>query len=136
MRILFVDDEPAVLKFLSQIAEFEKFIDYTCVENSEMALTEVLRQPFDLITLDILMPGLTGLEIVSLLRNLNPHAVIAILSAHIPDSVSEEISGCVDVMLWKPVNVGVLRSLLQGAHKVKQGMQEVRKLENLQLEEI
>lgn len=128
MRILFVDDEPSILVFFQDIAKQDNFTDFTCVETGEDALTCALQGSFDLITLDISMPGLSGLDIVPLLRNLNPHGVIAVISAHIPDKISDEILGCVDVMLAKPVHAKVIKSLLSHAAKVYDGMSGVRSL--------
>lgn len=53
------------------------FHDVETVDSAQDAVTSVLRSNFDLITLDVQMPGISGLEIIAVLRNMNPHAVIA-----------------------------------------------------------
>jgi DNA-binding response OmpR family regulator len=59
-KILFVDDEPHLLTTVGDFLR-SKAYDVTCVSSGEKALDEVRRQAFDLIILDIGMPGIGGL---------------------------------------------------------------------------
>ncbi len=128
MKILIVDDEPAVVEFFSQVAKAEGHEDLDTASSGEEALAQVVRADYDLITLDINMPGASGLEILSLLRNLCPHAIIAIVSGHVPDEVSSEVAGCVDVMIDKPASLETFTSLLDGAARICATMEEIHLL--------
>lgn len=81
MRVLVVDDEPlsrtALVNLLKQRADVD---DYDEAENAEQALTRLAASPFDVLLLDIHMPGLSGLQLVERLSatTLPPPAVVFI----------------------------------------------------------
>ena len=128
MRILIVDDEPSVAGFFSRLAAVHGFTDIDTVSTAEEAVTQVLRERYDLITLDIRMPGASGLEIIAVLRNMNPHAVIAVISGHIPEQIPDEILSCLDTILAKPVPLEIFTQLLEGALQVSDTMTRIRDL--------
>ncbi len=128
MRVLFVDDDAGVIDFYTQVARAKGYEEADVARSGEEALTLVIRQPYDLITLDIQMPGASGLEILSLLRSLSPHAVIAIVSGYIPDDPTGQTAACADVLIDKPVTVDTLSRLFDGASKVGQAMEAIRQL--------
>ena len=128
MRILIVDDEPSVAEFFSRLAAVHGFTDIDTVSTAEEAVTQVLREGYDLITLDIRMPGASGLEIIAVLRNMNPHAVIAVISGHIPEQIPDEILSCLDTILAKPVPLEIFTQLLEGALQVSDTMTRIRDL--------
>lgn len=131
MKYLIVDDDPGIVTFMAQVASSEGYINIEKAYSGEDALTHAIQESFNLITLDIMMPGVSGLEIVPLLRNMNPHAIIAIVSAHIPEEITSDISGCIDVMLSKPINLDTLLTLFQHAHNLSKSLEEVKLMSNL-----
>jgi len=128
VKILLIDDEKAITEFFSTLARGRGYSAIDTVGSAEEALTRVLRQTYELITLDIQMPGVSGLEIIAMLRNMNPHAVIAIISGYIPEEISSEVAGCVDVMISKPVSVSTFNHLLDGASQICQTLDQIRTL--------
>lgn len=128
MKILIVDDESAITSFFSQLAEINGFSDIDTVGSGEEAMTQVLRKSYDVVTLDIQMPGASGLEIIAMLRNMCPHAIIAVISGFIPEEISDEVAGCIDVMIPKPVSVQTFTTLLQKAQQIQGAMDEIRSL--------
>ncbi|MFH1569222.1 MAG: response regulator [Gemmatimonadota bacterium] len=128
MQILIVDDEPTIAQFFTRLAHLRGHRDIDAAANGEEALGYVLRNTYDLITVDIRMPGVSGLEIIGMLRNMNPHAVIAVVSGFLPDRVSEEVAGCVDLMVPKPVSVQTFLQLLDGATLISETMERLRLL--------
>jgi len=92
------------------------------------ALTRVLRKTYDLITLDIHMPGASGLEVIAMLRNMNPHAIIALVSGYLPDDLSLEVTNCADLLLPEPVSVATFNHLLDGNARIHQIMRQIRQL--------
>ena len=101
--------------------------------SAEEALTRVIRETYDLVTLDIKMPGASGLEILSLLRNLCPHAIIAIVSGHIPDELPSGTVECADVVIGKPVDLDTFRRLMDAAARICATMEEVRLLGSMRV---
>ncbi|MGB1891303.1 MAG: response regulator [Candidatus Latescibacterota bacterium] len=128
MKILIVDDEETITSYFSQLAEINGFDQIDCVNSGEEAMTQVLRSVYDVITLDIQMPGASGLEIIAMLRNMCPHAIIAVVSGFLPETMSEDISSCIDVLISKPVNVETFSTLLQKAQQIQSAMNDIRAL--------
>lgn len=128
MQILIVDDDPTITQFFTRLATLRGYADIDEANTAEEALSQVLRRTYDLITVDIRMPGVSGLEIIGMLRNMNPHAVIALVSGFIPDEITEEVAGCVDVLVPKPVSVQTFDELLDAAGLIAQTMERIRLL--------
>ncbi len=66
-RILVIDDEPDVVSYLSAFLEDEGFQVFTA-GNGPDGLTLARQQNPDMITLDITMPGMSGIEVLTTLR--------------------------------------------------------------------
>ncbi len=107
-RILVVDDE-AVLRHM-----FEGFLQkagylVTSVPDGESALARLDAEWFDLILLDQLMPGLSGLQVLARLRERaeagrRAPPVVMITSRHSPDLAREAIQAGAVVCVGKPIN--------------------------------
>jgi two-component system response regulator MprA len=67
MRILVVDDDPQILSVLKRGLAYEGYTIDTA-ENGEKALAIARQAPPDLVVLDIMMPGLEGIEVTKRLR--------------------------------------------------------------------
>lgn len=128
MKILIVDDEPTVIHFLSNVVRLEGDVEVDTASSGEEALAKVVQTNYDLISLDIQMPGASGLEVLALLRNMCPHGVIAIISGHVGVEELPEIAGCADLIIQKPISLEKFRSLLYGAQKICNHMHEIRAL--------
>src|SRR5947208_4993703 len=68
MRILIVEDEAAVARQIAS-ALTEAGHDPKAVHDGEAALDEVSNTPFDLIVLDIILPGMDGFDVLRHLRS-------------------------------------------------------------------
>jgi DNA-binding response OmpR family regulator len=80
MRILVIEDEPRIQAFVTRGLAAEGFT----VEGSgdgERGLERGLRESFDLVILDLLLPGLDGLSILRMLQRTRPELPVLILSA-------------------------------------------------------
>lgn len=83
MNILITDDHPVVRKGLRQILEDEarfKLIDEA--GNGEELIRKVSIRSYDVVLLDISMPGRSGLEMIGPIKKLNPDTAVLILSIH------------------------------------------------------
>lgn len=89
-RILVVDDEPAIVTLLQYNLEKEHY-DVTTAEDGDTALSLALQQHFDFIILDLMLPGIDGLEVTKKLRAANLETPIMILTAK--DSETDKIVG-------------------------------------------
>lgn len=76
-----IDDEPIIHEVLGDLLTSEGY----ATENSaggEEALKKFTQQDFDLILLDLLMPGMDGIEVLREIKKIDPHAVIIIITAY------------------------------------------------------
>lgn len=67
-RILIVDDEPDTLGLIELTLQTAGYSVRTAA-NGDQALTIILNDTFDLLLLDIMMPGMTGFDLVQTLRD-------------------------------------------------------------------
>jgi DNA-binding response OmpR family regulator len=74
-RILVVDDDPNVAEVVSRYLEVEGYSVET-VGDGKAALDRALADPPDLVVLDLMLPGMSGLEVCRRLRALAPVPVI------------------------------------------------------------
>lgn len=128
MNILIVDDEKALIHFLSQAIQARGDHSVFIAESAEDALEEVVLRDYHLITLDICMPGASGLEVLPLVRNMCPHAVIAIISGHIPPDTVEGMAGCADVLLDKPVALETFFEVVDAAEQIGSTLSKVHQM--------
>jgi two-component system phosphate regulon response regulator PhoB len=77
-KILIVEDERDVVKLLRYNLEKEGF-RVTSVTDGSLALSEMRREPADLVMLDLMLPGMDGLEICRQLRRNERYASVPIL---------------------------------------------------------
>ncbi len=79
-NILIVDDEPSMRRYLRTMLEMDSYQVET-VDNGSEALARLQHDPSpDLILLDLLMPGIDGLQTLEQLRRLHPHQKVVMLS--------------------------------------------------------
>jgi CheY-like chemotaxis protein len=66
-RLFVVDDDPAVCSMLAKMLT-EEGADVTTLGDGEQALTAISQAPPDLVLLDLMMPGMSGFEVVARMR--------------------------------------------------------------------
>jgi DNA-binding response OmpR family regulator len=80
MRILVIDDEPRILGFLARGLEAEGF-GVDVADNGARALRRVRTSHYDLVLLDLLLPGVDGLTLLQELNRERPELPVVIVSA-------------------------------------------------------
>ena len=80
-RVLVADDEPAMRWLLERLLR-QAGHAVTVVEDGPAALAAAAAEPFDLAILDIRMPGVDGLEVLSRLRAERPDTAVIVMTAH------------------------------------------------------
>lgn len=81
IRLLLVDDEQ---QFIDQLSERLKIREYevTACLNGESALEKVRKYNFDVVVLDVAMPGLDGIETLREIKRLKPLTEVIMLTGH------------------------------------------------------
>lgn len=108
MRLLLAEDDPKLLKSLTHIFEANRFVT-DGVSNGEDALSYALSREYDGIVLDIMMPGLDGIEVLKRLRREGVLSPVLFLTAR--SEVSQRVEGLdagADDYLTKPFSTSEL----------------------------
>jgi two-component system nitrogen regulation response regulator NtrX len=79
--ILIVDDEPGVRSALGGVLRDEGY-DVDAVESGEACLDRLTRQPYDVVVLDVWLPGMDGLATLARMRERQIDAQVVIISGH------------------------------------------------------
>ena len=90
MRVLVVEDERKTASFISKALQADGHAVDTLHDGSE-ALVAVANTPFDVVVLDIMLPGRDGLSVVRLMRERKIATPVLLLSAR--GEVSERVEG-------------------------------------------
>ncbi len=108
-RILVVDDEPAVRQALTRALTLERYA-VELAGDGTTALDALAAHAFDAVVLDVMMPGLSGLEVCRRIRAGGDNSPILMLTAR--DAIDDRVAGLdagADDYLVKPF---ALRELL------------------------
>jgi DNA-binding response OmpR family regulator len=89
-RLLVIEDEPGIVDFLRRGLEAEGF-DVEAVTDGLEGERRALRGGFDAIVLDLMLPGRSGLEILTELRRVSPTLPVVVLTAR--GEIEERVSG-------------------------------------------
>ncbi|GCE12947.1 response regulator transcription factor [Tengunoibacter tsumagoiensis] len=89
-HILIVDDDPRITDLVRRIFAYEGY-SVAVAMSGDAALTRMLERAPDLIVLDVMLPGLDGLEVVSRLRMAGDRVPVLLLTAR--DAVADRVKG-------------------------------------------
>lgn len=107
-KILVIEDEPTLSRLLSYNLTQEGY-DVKVVEHGGTGLQVAVDESFDLIMLDIMLPGLNGFEILSKLRDKGNKTPVIILTArNAEDEVVQGLKHGADDYMTKPFGVAEL----------------------------
>jgi two-component system nitrogen regulation response regulator NtrX len=114
-RILVVDDEPGIRTALGQLLEYEGY-DVRVAPGAAEGLAEYERFRPHLVFMDVKMAGMDGLDALRRLRQLDPAAVVVMMSGHgtIKTAVEATQAGAYD-FLEKPLDTDRVLLLLRHA---------------------
>lgn len=108
MRVLVVEDDAPLLRVIRDIFEGESFIT-DAAETGDEGYYLAQQAIYDLIVLDVMLPGMSGVEIVAQLRSQHMSVPIILLTAK--DAVEDRVAGLdagADDYITKPFAVSEL----------------------------
>lgn len=108
MRILIVEDDPSVARFIEQAFKEAGYVTVVA-SDGDSAFRLASSQPFELILLDIMLPGMDGLEVCRQVREQGLRTPILMLTAR--DLLDDKVRGLdsgADDYLVKPYQVAEL----------------------------
>ncbi|WP_314000113.1 response regulator transcription factor [uncultured Paenibacillus sp.] len=108
VRILVVEDEPTLARLLSYNLTQEGY-ETTVSDNGAEGLQTALQRPFDLIVLDIMLPGMNGFDVLTKLRQNGIRTPVIILTArNAEEEVVQGLKHGADDYITKPFGVAEL----------------------------
>lgn len=137
MRILLVEDEQRVLDFIARGLQDEQFaVDTAQTGNSGLEFAKTYN--YDMIILDLMLPGMSGTEILKEIRQTNKQVPIIILTARdaITDKVKNFDAGA-DDYLTKPFAFAELLSRVKALlRRTSLSLSSVLRIGDLELDQI
>jgi len=113
-RILVVDDEPQLRRVLRSTLSALGFV-VADAETGEAALDRVREEKFDLILLDVNMPGLSGLEACRALRARSDVSILMLTVRNRAEDKIEALDAGADGYVTKPFDVNELLARIRAA---------------------
>ncbi len=130
MRILLADDHALLRQGLKQILS-EEFpeADFRETGTTQETLECLLAQPWDIVILDVFMPGRSGLEVLDAVRQLQPRPPVLVLSSAPEEQLAIRVlragaSGYLNKQAAPEHLVQAVRKLLQGGKYVSGSLAE------------
>jgi DNA-binding NtrC family response regulator len=119
-RVLIVDDELDFLETILKRLKRRK-IDATGVSSGKEALDLLERQPFDVVILDVRMPGMDGIETLKEMKKRRPLMEVIMLTGHasVEAGMQGMQLGAFDFVM-KPADIDELLEKIRQAHERKQ----------------
>lgn len=122
MRILLVEDDELLGSGVSDALDFARYA-HEWVRDGKLALAAAQQEDFDLIVLDLGLPGMDGLEVLSRLREAGKQVAVLILSAR--DGTHDRVRGLnlgADDYLVKPFELDELLARINALERRRMGV--------------
>lgn len=118
-RILIVDDEKDFVKALSERLAIRDY-DVTESNSGEDAIDKIKHYLFDVVILDVLMPGTDGIEVLKEIKRIKPLTEVIMLTGHatVETAIEGMKLGAYDYLM-KPCETEDLTSKINNAYEKK-----------------
>ncbi len=119
IKILLVDDEKEFIDTLAQRLEIRKF-DVSAAYSGKAALDCLRDHSIDVVILDVLMPGMDGIQTLKRIREISPLVQVIMLTGHatVDNAILGMKNGAYD-FLMKPVETKILIKKINAAFEIK-----------------
>jgi DNA-binding NtrC family response regulator len=114
--VLIVDDEQWVRDVFRDFCETANVFDIELAESGEEAIDKIRTKEYDLVTLDIIMPEMSGLETLTRMKRIAPRVPVVVITGNATDKLINEagVLGACRVM-YKPVRLEMFLSEISSA---------------------
>lgn len=119
-RVLIVDDEPLIVKGLKFSLEQEGY-ETDCAYNGEEAFEKFLNAEFDIILLDVMLPGISGTEVCHKIRQTSMIPIIMLTAKSADEDKIEGLTEGADDYMTKPFNVQELKARMKNLLRRTEG---------------
>jgi len=116
-RVLLVDDEEEFVSALSERLML-RGIEVDSALNGEEALGRMDEKEFEVVILDVMMPGLSGLEVLRQIKSTHPNTQVILLTGHgaTREGIEGMRLGAFDYLI-KPVDIEEMLEKMKEAAK-------------------
>lgn len=116
-KILLVDDEKEFVQTLSERLK-KRDLESAVVSDGEQALELVEKDQPDVMVLDLMMPGIGGIEVLRRLKRTHPNIEVIILTGHGSEH-EEQLAAELGAFAYlkKPVNIELLAQVMRDAYR-------------------
>jgi DNA-binding response OmpR family regulator len=118
-QVLIVDDEETLTWSLAKsLAHDRETYEVTTVNDGETALSVIEQQPFDVVVLDIRLPGMNGLDVLMNIKEHKPSTKVIIMTAYGSTDIREKAKARGSLYyIEKPFEIEQMRNLILKALK-------------------
>jgi len=117
LKVLVVDDQKSMRLTLAAILEDHGY-DVTEVEDGYRAIEAVEQIPFDLVFMDIKMPGINGVQTFRETKKISPKSVVVMMTGFaVDDLVKEALDEGAFSVIYKPFDMGSVINLVESVLK-------------------
>ena len=118
-NVLIVDDDPQVSQLVKDIVEGQGY-KVRCCETGEKALKEISYQPIALVFLDLMLPGISGLEVLRAIKEKGDKTVVAVITGYGDDPIALEAMKMGPMFfIRKPFDMRTIKEVLDVVMKAK-----------------
>jgi len=103
-RVLIIDDEKWVQEVFKDFCQLTKAFVVDMADNGAEAIEKARNNQYDLITLDLIMPEMSGLEVLAAIKEVSPHVPVMVITGNATEKIVNKagIMGACSVM-YKPI---------------------------------
>ena len=132
-RILVVDDEETTRRSLADIMRLEG-LQVKTAAGGDAAVEALQQETFDLILLDLKMPGMDGLDVLRIANRLAPETQVVLLTAHgsLESAIAALRLGAHDYLLKPASPTQILRSVNSGLARRAEQLRKRNLLEQME----
>jgi len=114
LQILVVDDNPLILMSVSRF--LKKIALVKTVSTAEEAIDAIKEQHYDLCFLDVMLPGMTGLDAMRIITELSPNTKVAIMTATLlNEAMKQQVDDNAYTFIEKPFGLSDIESVVERA---------------------
>jgi CheY-like chemotaxis protein len=106
-RVLIVDDSKDIGRMIAAaLGTLDPGLQVKMMSSAEEAVLEITREPFDLLVIDIRLPGISGLDLTRRIRSRNPNLkIIQISGLDDPQVATEALQAGANAFFHKPISM-------------------------------
>ena len=126
LRVLIVDDETSVRTLLSEVLQGQGY-EVVVASSGEEAVELARKSPFEIVITDMRMPGISGVEVIQHVKNINSECCVIVITAYASvESAVEAIRRGAYDYITKPFNIATMRIIVDRAAERQRLLKDAR----------